>query len=110
VKLLFDQNLSPRLVERLIDLFPGSAHVFALDLGEASDTDLWAYAKERGYTLVSKDVDFSEMSVMKGHPPKVLWIRTGNCTTAQIEALLRRHYPAIEQFGSDPTLGILALQ
>jgi len=70
VKLLFDQNLSPRLVESLSDLYPGSAHVYSIGLDQASDLVLWKYAREHGFTLVTQDADFSEMSEALGFPPK----------------------------------------
>ena len=59
---------------------------------QASDAELWERAKEDGYTLVTKDSDYSDMSVLRGFPPKVIWIRLGNCTTGQIEELLRRNH------------------
>ena len=109
MKLLFDQNLSPALVSRLADLFPDSNHVFLLGLDTASDDEVWNFARDNGFTLVSKDADFSDMNLLRGFPPKVLWLRIGNCTTAQVEALLRLHHEAIEQMEGDPTVGILAL-
>jgi predicted nuclease of predicted toxin-antitoxin system len=109
VKLLFDQNLSPNLVSRLADVFPDSDHVSALGLDKASDDAVWNYARVHGFTLVSKDADFSDMNLLRGYPPKVLWLRVGNCTTGQVEALLRLHHQAVEQMESDPAVGILAL-
>lgn len=109
MKLLFDQNLSPTLVSRLSDVFPGSDHVFRLGLDKATDDAVWNYAYDHNFTLVSKDADFSDMSLLRGYPPKVLWLRIGNGTTGQVEALLRLHQGAIEQMESDPAVGILAL-
>lgn len=109
MKLLFDQNLSPRLVGWLADLFPESAHVFDLGLDTASDEDLWSYARDHDFLIVSKDVDFSDLSLLRGFPPKVIWLHIGNCTTAQIESALRSHYDDIDQMNSDPSVGILSL-
>jgi predicted nuclease of predicted toxin-antitoxin system len=109
VKLLFDQNLSPRLVEYLSDLFPGSEHVYRIGLDRAADTVLWDYAREKGFTLVTQDADFSERSYAVGHPPKVIWIRLGNCTTAKIESILRLHHQAIAFLEEDATAHILTL-
>lgn len=72
--LLFDHNLAPRLVTRLVDLYPGSAHVDALGLGTASDRDVWEFARSQGFIIVTKDADFSELNVLLGTPPKVIWI------------------------------------
>lgn len=88
MKLLFDQNLTPRLANRLSDIFPGSSHVFWLNLDRAADTVIWEYARAEGFLLVTKDADFSEMSTLFGFPPKVIWLRLGNCTANQIESLL----------------------
>jgi predicted nuclease of predicted toxin-antitoxin system len=109
MKLLFDHHLSPRLVSRLGDLFPDSSHVWLHGLDRADDRDIWEFARENGYTLVTKDRDFGDLSPLRGFPPKVLWLRIGNCTTAQIEELIRRHHEAIEAFGADQEVGVLEL-
>jgi predicted nuclease of predicted toxin-antitoxin system len=109
MKLLFDQNLAPRLVTRLADLFPDSDHVYPLGLDQALDIEVWNYARDNDFILVSKDADFGEMSLLHGHPPKLIWLRLGNCTTSQIERLLRLSYDAIEQMNQDPIIGILSL-
>ena len=72
MKLLFDQNLSPRLVTRLADLFPDSDHVFMLGLDRSDETAVWDYARAQGFLLVTKDADFSELSTLRGFPPKVI--------------------------------------
>jgi predicted nuclease of predicted toxin-antitoxin system len=87
--LLFDQNLSPRLAGRLVDAFPGSAHVSEAGLAQALDRVVWGFARVNNFVLVSKDADFGELGLILGFPPKVVWIRRGNCTTSDIEALLR---------------------
>jgi predicted nuclease of predicted toxin-antitoxin system len=110
MKLLFDQNVSPKLASNLADLFPGSAHVDPLGLGQADDADLWQFASVNGFTLVSKDEDFNLMSVSRGAPPKVIWLRMGNCTTTEIEVALRDAHRAIEAFDSDPIAGTLVIR
>lgn len=109
MKLLFDQNLSPRLVHLLADLFPDSNHVFPLGLDEAEDSDVWEYAKTNGFALVTKDADFGDMSVLRGFPPKVIWIRRGNCRTAEIEKILRNNFRASEQIETNKVVGLLTL-
>jgi hypothetical protein len=69
MKLLFDQNLSPRLPAWLADLFPGSGHVADLGLDQASDDDVWDYARVHGFAIVTKDADYADLSVLRGHPP-----------------------------------------
>jgi predicted nuclease of predicted toxin-antitoxin system len=85
VRLLFDQNLSFRLVRRLADAYPESQHVRDVDLGSAADGDIWTYAGGQGFVLVSKDGDFHQRSFLLGPPPKFVWLRVGNCTTDEIE-------------------------
>jgi predicted nuclease of predicted toxin-antitoxin system len=109
MKLLFDQNLSPRLVERLASTFPESAHVETLGLGKELDKIVWTYARENGFVIVTKDVDFSELGLLSGFPPKIVWIRRGNCATREIEQMLRENTPAIESLSQDPETGILTL-
>lgn len=101
MKLLFDQNLSHRLLQALRQEYPDSLHVRAVGLKEAADTQVWQYASEHGLTIVTKDADFHQRSFLYGHPPKVVWIRSGNCSTALIEDLLRRHRQELEAFSQD---------
>jgi len=109
MRLLFDQNLSPRLVERLEDLYPNSVHVLSVGLSKAMDVVVWDYALQNGLTIVTKDADFSELGTMLGFPPPVVWIRRGNCSTQEIETILRDHYDAIEKLYEDSEMGILTL-
>lgn len=109
MKLLFDHNLSPTLVQPLSDLYPGSIHVREVGLHLADDETLWRYAIEQGYTIVSKDTDFHQRSVLLGPPPKVVWIRLGNCSTAQIAKLLRAHFSDLFDFEQDKQAAFLAL-
>jgi predicted nuclease of predicted toxin-antitoxin system len=110
MKLLFDQNLSPKLVIRLADLFPGSCHVQAAGLDCVDDNQVWAHAKQNGLTIVTKDEDFNNLCVVRGHPPKVIWLQLGNCTTAQVETLFRNRFAEIEAFENDGTAGTLVLK
>jgi predicted nuclease of predicted toxin-antitoxin system len=98
VKLLFDENLSPELVEALADLHSDSQHVHDHGLGASDDGDVWEYAKVHGFAIVTKDADFYNRSNKVGAPPKVIWIRLGNCTTAGVEMLLRNSQQALIPF------------
>jgi predicted nuclease of predicted toxin-antitoxin system len=109
VKLLFDQNVAPGLVKRLADLFPDSNHVYPLNLFESSDLEVWSFGAQYDFVVVSKDADFSELSMNRGFPPKLVWLRMGNCTTAEIEHLLRTHATAIAELYADPARGILEI-
>ena len=109
MKLLFDQNLSPRLVNTLDDIFPESSHVFLLGLDHAEDVEVWSYARDRGFAIVTKDADFGELSTLRGFPPHVVWLRIGNCTTQKIEELLRSNHEKIERMVHEPAIGIVSL-
>ena len=109
MRLLFDQNLSPFLVELLADFYPGSVHVQAAGLDHAPDEAVWDYAKKHGLLIVTKDTDFPERSVIAGAPPKVVWIRRGNCSTKMVEEILRRHCDEIRQLSADRDTSYLVL-
>jgi predicted nuclease of predicted toxin-antitoxin system len=109
VKLLFDENLPPRLPKAFATLFPGSQHVHSVGLGSVRDVDLWEYARDHSFILVTKDSDFHERSVIFGYPPKVVWIRRGNCSAGAIEQMLRAHASDIENLASDPDASFLIL-
>jgi predicted nuclease of predicted toxin-antitoxin system len=79
MKLLFDENLSPKLPRILSVDFPESMHVRHCGLKGFPDEDIWEYARNNGFTIVSKDSDFYQRSMIYGHPPKVVWLRIGNC-------------------------------
>jgi predicted nuclease of predicted toxin-antitoxin system len=109
VKLLFDENLSANLVIRLTDLFPESCHVRDVGLQAASDPVVWDYAKSNGLVIVSKDADMHQRSFLFGAPPKVVWIRLGNCSTTDVENLLRRCVNELTVFYEDEVASFLSL-
>ena len=101
MKLLFDHNLSYKLVGRLADLFPDSEHVRNVNLQEADDRTVWEYARAHGFAIVSKDEDFHQLSFLYGAPPKVVWVRLGNCATTDIEQALRRYHTDLLNFDAN---------
>lgn len=109
MKLLFDHNLSPRLIKMLADIYPDSNHVYPLALDQAEDREIWEHARRGGFLVVTKDADFSDLCMLLGSPPKVIWIRRGNCQTSTIAAMLRQHYTDIEALHSDAVSGVLTL-
>jgi predicted nuclease of predicted toxin-antitoxin system len=109
MRLLFDQNLSHRLVAQLTAEFPGSSHVRDVGLATAPDPDIWAFAARNGFVLVSKDTDFQQRALLYGHPPKVIWVRTGNGPTAAVAALLQSRCAEIAAYVADPAASFLAL-
>lgn len=109
MKLLFDENLSPKLPRILTDLFPNSLHVRDVEMKSTIDPIVWDYAKSNDLMIVSKDADMHDLSLVFGNPPKVIWIQLGNCSTLQVENLLRRNFHAIALFYQDKYLSLLAL-
>ena len=91
MKLLFDQNISYRISRKLKDLFPDCKHISECGLENSLDSDIWKYAKTNNYAVVTFDSDFFEISLIKGHPPKIIWIRTGNLSTNELTDLLKRN-------------------
>jgi len=110
VKLLFDQNLSHKLVSEVSDLFPGTDHVRNIGMKTASDAAIRKYATEHGFTVVTKDTDFHQHSFVFGTPPKVIWIRLGNCPTRMVAELIRLHKAKIEEFAKNDDWVFLELR
>ena len=109
MKLLFDENLSHKLAWLLADLFPDSLHVRDVGLKAADDPVVWEYAKDNDLMIVSKDSDMHQRSFVFGYPPKVIWVRLGNCSTSDVEKLLRRHLASIKTFHEDVNASFLSL-
>jgi predicted nuclease of predicted toxin-antitoxin system len=109
MKILFDQNISFRLVKRITDIFPEAEQVRSLGLEDSTDQEIWNFANENEYTIITFDGDFYDLSLVWGHPPKIVWIRTGNKTTNEIESIVRKHQQNIEVFISDKELACLEI-
>ncbi len=106
-RLLFDENLAPSLPHRLADLYPESVHVRDVGLATADDEHIWLHAREGSYLIVTKDDDFRQRSFLRGAPPKVVWVKLGNCSTADIEHALRSRYAMIVAFAEDEVGALL---
>jgi predicted nuclease of predicted toxin-antitoxin system len=106
---LLDENLAARIVGAVSDLHPGSVHVSDIGLFRASDLTIWDRARQEGFVIVSKDEDFQRLSIFEGPPPKVIWIRLGNCSTEDIIRLLRERHDVIGDFLAHPEACFLAL-
>jgi predicted nuclease of predicted toxin-antitoxin system len=109
MKLLLDENLSDRIVYRIIDLYPGSEHVKILALTNTDDGIIWEYAKANDFVVISKDSDFYQRSLLYGHPPKFIYLRIGNSPTSKIVGILRDNFDVIRQFGKAESESILVL-
>jgi len=109
LKLLLDQNLSRKLINRLADIFPDSSHVQFHALTEVNDSTIWEFAKNHDFCIVTQDADFPELSKLKGSPPKVIWLRCGNMSTSQVERIFRSSFEIIRQFMNNPSLDCLEI-
>jgi predicted nuclease of predicted toxin-antitoxin system len=78
VKLLLDQNLSRRMLNKLLPHYPDSSQVAFLEMDKAEDSEIWRYAGQHDFVIVTKDSDFQELSLIRGEPPKVIWLKCGN--------------------------------
>jgi predicted nuclease of predicted toxin-antitoxin system len=109
MKLLFDENLSFRLVVALADIYPDSKRVREAELVGADDLRVWDYAAQHGFLLVSKDTDFYERSLVFGAPLKIIWLRAGSSTVNEMVSLLRNRYIIVRHFAEDATATFLPL-
>jgi predicted nuclease of predicted toxin-antitoxin system len=98
VKLLFDQNISFRILSKIKINFPEAKQVRELGIENYSDLEIWKFAKEYNYTIVTFDGDFYDLSNLKGYPPKVIWLRFGNTRTDYIADLLNSRFIIISDF------------
>ncbi|AFZ61013.1 DUF5615 family PIN-like protein [Anabaena cylindrica FACHB-243] len=109
MKLLLDENLSDRIVDKILDLYPDSQHVKTLGLINTDDAIIWEFAKMNSFVIISKDSDFHQRSLLYGHPPKFIYLRIGNSPTSKIVQILRDNLSTITQFDSSDTESILVL-
>ena len=92
------------------DLFPGSDHIGKRDLDLAADQEVWNFARDHGFAILSKDSDFHQMSLLRGFPPKVIFLKVGNCSTEVILSLLRGHVNDIRKFLDDTVASLLIME
>ena len=101
MNLLFDQNISYRITKKLQSYFSGCLHVSKCKLSDCDDTEIWSFARQNDFAIVTFDSDFYDISIINGHPPKIIWIRTGNLTTNEIAQLLIENQKIIDSFIND---------
>ena len=98
MKLLFDQNISFRLIHKISNDFPQAKQVRELGLDNFTDRQIWDYAKSNDFTIVTFDADFMDLAAILGHPPKIIWIRTGNKTTDALAKIIVSKKSLINEF------------
>jgi len=102
MKLLLDQNLSYRIVKQLTEVYPGSAQVGMLHMGQATDREIWDYAQQHDFAIATLDADFHEYSMLENAPPLVVWLRCGNQPAKVILEKLLHNREVIQQAHDDP--------
>lgn len=105
MKFLFDQNISHRILKLLPEKFSGSSTVKHEKLINSPDKQIWDFAKNNGFIIVTQDSDFNDLNSLYGFPPKIIWIRTGNLTTGQLSEILSTYHKEIENFAGDKSYG-----
>lgn len=98
MKILFDQNISFRIVKSLKDIFPDCSQVRIEGLENASDSQIWSFASDNEFTIITFDADYFDLATLRGHPPKVIWLRIGNTSTVNLEMVIRLHADSIKEF------------
>ncbi len=98
MKLLFDQNISFRIISRISENFPEAKQVRQVGIENYSDDMIWSYAKDNDFTIVTFDSDFFDISNLKGHPPKIIWLRFGNTTTNFLSEIINQKAEIIRDF------------
>ena len=109
MKLLFDQNISHRLISKIKDFLPHAYQIRDLGLENSTDKQLWEYARKNDFIIVTFDGDFYDFSIVWGHPPKIIWLRTFNQSTNNVETILRKHFETIKKFTQDTDLACLEI-
>lgn len=102
MKLLFDQNISFRVIKKIADVFPEAQQVRRLKLENSSDIEIWKFAKQNDYSIVTFDADYYDIANLKGHPPKIIWLRMGNMSTDSIAELFISKSELIIDFLENP--------
>lgn len=98
MKLLLDQNLSFRLVKKFSLKFPSTDHVKNIGLTNSSDIEIYQYAKSNNFSIVTFDADFLDIILLKGSPPKLIWLNTGNLTSQSVFGLFETNQETITEF------------
>jgi len=109
MKLLLGENISYRVIQSIESHFPGSIQVTKLDAGLREDHEIFDFATKNDFTIVTFDEDFYDLQLLKGHPPKIIWLRFGNSSNLKLISKLIESRKAINSFLTNPDSGILEI-
>lgn len=108
MKLIFDNNISYKIIKKLDLPNTETIHVSNTSLSKpAADVDIWKYAKQNDYTIITFDIDFEELSILQSFPPKVILLKLGNSSTEFIANYLKNNFSVVEEFIANESLGLL---
>jgi predicted nuclease of predicted toxin-antitoxin system len=110
MKLLFDENISYRILKMVLEAYPDSSHAKTEKLMHVDDKNVWEFAKKNNFTIVTNDSDFNDLNILRGFPPKIIWLRIGNTSTQNIAKMLIEKQTEINAFISDSENGILYIR
>jgi predicted nuclease of predicted toxin-antitoxin system len=108
MKLLFDQNISYRIVSLVSNKYLEAKHINQVGLENATDNAIWNFARENNFTIVTFDSDYYDLSIIKGRPPKIIWLRLGNTSTNMVAKVFNEDFALIEAFLTDSSYEDLA--
>ena len=108
MKLLLDQNISFRVAKHFKNSDLNIIHANEVDLNNASDAEIWNYARSQNCSIVTFDADFYDLQLLKGFPPKIIWLRFGNTTRRELITNFEKHAETINNF-CESKLGCLEL-
>ena len=109
MKLLFDQNISFRILHKISAYFTEAKQIRSLGLENSTDSEIWEYAKTHDFTIVTFDADFIDLTNLKGFPPKIVWLRIGNTTTENIAKVIIENHAKLEEFIENNEIAFLEI-
>ncbi len=109
MKILLDQNISFKLKYSFAIFFKEVRHVSDFSLQNSNDIDIWNFAERNGYAILTYDADYFDLSIINGHPPKVIWVRVGNLSTKQLTDILQEQINEIIYFLNDESTSCIEI-
>jgi predicted nuclease of predicted toxin-antitoxin system len=109
MKLLLEENLSRQIIPALLPDYSESTQVALLELNEAHDFEVWEFAKNEGFAIVTQDADSHEQSVLTKGPPLIIWLRCGNQPRSVILKKLLNHKIQIKEAALDDNIWCLEI-
>lgn len=110
MRLLFDENISWRILKKTKPFFEACIHVNEIGKSNPlSDTEIWDYALKEQFIIVTNDEDFENLITLNGFPPKVILLRTGNQATNFLADKLIELQSKISDFALNKEHGLLEI-